>query len=133
VKYLLDVNVLMALGWTDHPFHDRAERWLVSLRTVKSSAILTTPITEIGFVRVSAQRSLGQASVGQASVVLNGILSSAGVAHLFLPDDERGVVWPGWCQSAAQTTDAHLSALARKHQAELATFDTKIPGAFVIP
>jgi hypothetical protein len=32
-----------------------------------------------------------------------------------------------------QTTDGHLLELARTHQAQLATLDTGIPGALLIP
>jgi hypothetical protein len=34
---------------------------------------------------------------------------------------------------STQTTDGHLLELARTHQAQLATLDTGIPGALLIP
>ncbi len=38
-------------------------------------------------------------------------------------------IWPAWCQSAAQTTDAHFLALVQAHGAVLATLDRGLPGA----
>jgi hypothetical protein len=61
------------------------------------------------------------------------MLASLGPAHCFLPDDLPATEWPTWCKGASQTTDAHLQALAAAHGAQLATLDTSIPGAFVIP
>ena len=64
---------------------------------------------------------------------LGGMLASLGAHHVFLPDDQSATDWPDWCRGAGQTTDAHLVSLAAKHQARLATLDTAIPDAFVIP
>jgi predicted nucleic acid-binding protein len=38
-----------------------------------------------------------------------------------------------WCQSPSRTTDAHLVQLAQKHGFTLATLDSQIPEAFLIP
>ena len=51
---------------------------------------------------------------------------------LDLPVDQAATAWPAWCRTAAQTTDAHLLALAHAHAAELATLDQGIPGALLI-
>jgi hypothetical protein len=40
---------------------------------------------------------------------------------------------PAWVKSGRQTTDGHLLQLANAHNAVLATLDSKIPGAFLIP
>jgi hypothetical protein len=75
----------------------------------------------------------GQITAAQAGAVLDGMLRKWRGKHEFLPDDQSARVWPTWCQSAARTTDAHLLALAKAHQAELATLDAGIPGGFLIP
>jgi hypothetical protein len=49
------------------------------------------------------------------------------------PTTKRATDWPDWCRGAGQTTDAHLVTLATRHQARLATLDTAIPAAFVLP
>lgn len=133
MNYLLDVNVLVAWGWKDHVDHDRAARWIAACKKARGVELLTSPIPEIGFVRVSVQRSLGRVTVGEAADVLGGMLKSLGARHRFLPDDVPGTIWPDWCRSAARTTDAHLSMLAKGHGCELATLDSEIAGAFLLP
>jgi len=51
----------------------------------------------------------------------------------FLPDDQSALDLPAWVNKQSQVTDGHLSGLAKKHGAELATLDRAIPGAFLIP
>jgi len=51
----------------------------------------------------------------------------------FLPDNQDAGGLPAWVKTSNQTTDGHLLQLAQAHGAELATLDTGIPGAFVIP
>lgn len=133
MKYLFDVNVLIAWGWRDHPDHDRVDHWIAGVLKRNGARILTSAIPELGFVRVSVQRGSGKVTAAQAGTVLEGMVNSLGKAHEFLPDDLDARAWPSWCQGAARTTDAHLLALAQSHDAELATLDTGIPGAFVIP
>lgn len=141
-RYLLDVNVLVAWGWADHVDHLRVDAWLAGLlgpafRTdammEPSATVLTTPITELGFVRVSLLRARHGVSLAQASRVLAGLLARLGSAHQFLPDDSPVARLPRWVRDAAQTTDGHLAVLAQAHDAQLATCDTGIPGAFLVP
>jgi len=134
MKYLLDVNVLVAWGWADHVAHQRAVAWIATMREREDVRLLSSAIPQLGFVRVSVQRTAGAVGVHDAAQVLAGMLASLGGSHAFLPDDqESGGEWPDWCQSAGRSTDAHLLALARRHEAGLATLDESIPGAFVIP
>jgi predicted nucleic acid-binding protein len=49
MKYLLDVNVLIAYGFRKHGFHDRVSAWVSSC---KGDRFLTCSITELGFVRI---------------------------------------------------------------------------------
>jgi len=134
VKYLLDVNLLLAWGWEDHAEHDRAASWIASMKSRGEVTMLTSSIPELGFVRVSVQRTGGRLSVDAAADTLAGMLKSLGSQHQFLADDISSARdWPAWCGSASRTTDAHLLALASKHEARLVTLDTGIPGAQLIP
>lgn len=133
MKYLLDVNVLVAWGWIDHTDHDRVDRWVASVSAEGEDTLLTSAIPQMSFVRVSMQRSGGQIMPQSVGEHLHRMLAALGSKHRFLPDDQTGFLWPAWCQSASRTTDAHLLALAEKHHARLATLDRSIPGAFVIP
>ena len=72
--------------------------------------------------------------MAEAAIRLEEITGQLGHHHRFLPDDlSSRRDFPAWCKNPKHTTDAHLLALAEKHGLQLATLDTGIPGAFVIP
>ena len=133
MRYLLDVNLLVAWGWEDHIDHDRTAKWIAGAKRLRDTRLLTSAIPQLGFVRVSVQRTGGRLAVSEAAEVLTGMIGSLGRIHAFVPDDIDSTKWPGWCQSASRSTDAHLLSLATAHKAKLATLDTGIPGAFVLP
>ena len=54
MSWLLDVNLILASRWTSHPEHLYARVWLGSL-----GKFHTTPITELGFVRISLSAAYG--------------------------------------------------------------------------
>lgn len=124
---LLDVNVLVALAWPNHVHHADARRFL---RGLEPDQWATTPVTEAGFVRVSANpRAVGDAlKPVEALEVLRAMRAQPG--HRFLPDDVELVVDqpPDAARVVThrQVTDAHLLAVARRHGAVLASFDRGI-------
>jgi hypothetical protein len=61
------------------------------------------------------------------------MLGSLGSRHFFLADDLPARNFPEWCRHASRTTDGHLLTLAGIHEAKLATLDTSIPDAFLLP
>ena len=131
MRFLLDVNVLVAWGWSDHLDRRKVTSWIASLST--RDRILTSAIPQLGFVRVSVQRTAGRVTVNEAGEVLAGMLATLGRRHEFLPDDQASGRWPGWCVTSSRTTDAHLLALANSHSARLATLDAGIPDAYLVP
>ena len=134
MRYLLDVNVLVAWGWGDHVDHERTAAWIGRQKRARAGRLLTSSIPQLGFVRVSVQRAAGRVTVDRAANVLCGMLRSLAGRHQFLTDDRApSDGFAEWCRSAARTTDAHLLALADAHGARLATLDAGIPGAFVLP
>lgn len=135
MKYLLDVNVLLAWGWADHTEHQRAASWIAAMKKKRGAGLFTSAIPELGFVRVSVQRAAGRLTVADASATLASMISALGGSHQFLVDDLSSATpsFPDWCQGASNTTDAHLLTLATNHGAKLATLDTGIAGAFLIP
>jgi uncharacterized protein len=133
VKYLLDVNVLVAWGWFDHVDHERAAAWIGAVKKRKTTTLMTSAIPELGFVRVSVQRTGGRVTVAEAAETLAGMVAALGARHVHLADDQTARRFPEWCSAASRTTDAHLSALAAAHGARLATLDAGVPGAFLIP
>jgi predicted nucleic acid-binding protein len=132
MNYLLDVNVLMAWGWSDHLEHDRTAVWIAATKKNKEM-LVTSAIPQLGFIRVSVQRAAGQLTVNEAARTLAGMVKALGEHHSFLADDRAAVEFPEWCRGAARTTDAHLLKLAEAHSLRLSTLDADIPGAFLIP
>jgi uncharacterized protein len=126
---LLDVNVLIALAWPNHVHHASARRWFDES---SSAGWATTPVTELGFVRVSSNKNViaDAATPGAALGVLRALCDLPG--HEFWPDDARLVEPPFSVDRLGthrQLTDVHLAALAASRKGKLATFDRGIPRA----
>ena len=49
MNYLLDVNVLVAWGWSDHVDHARTVAWIGAARRRKATTLMTSAIPELGF------------------------------------------------------------------------------------
>ena len=130
MKYLLDVNTLVALGHTLHAHHAQAGHWLKSV-TPTAAAIGTCAITELGFVRVSVQAGL-QPDVGTALQALAKLKASSPVKVEFWPDGLGVDRLPKYVKKPADLTDGHLLELALEHNAQLVTLDGKIPGALLV-
>ena len=131
--YLLDVNALVALAFSEHLFHNRTARWVQSLTASGTPELATCPITELGYIRVLLQAPGDDFSVSEARDLLRRIKATGGVRITFIPDDHDLSHLPAWVRSAKQTTDGHLAELAKARGAILATLDSRIPGAFQIP
>jgi len=133
MKYLLDVNTLLALAVLEHEFHARIASWVERLGASGAPEMATCSITELGFVRVLGQAQQYGSSVAQARELLLKVKKSDGMRWIFIPDDRDISHLPKWVRTPKQTTDGHLADLARAAEAILATLDRRIPGAFVIP
>jgi predicted nucleic acid-binding protein len=130
MKYLLDVNTLIALGLEFHTLHARVSQWI---RSDSSGSYLTSPITELGFVRVIAQVPSYGTSVHETRGLLLRLKQSRSKLIEFVPDSVDITSLPSWVTAPALTTDGHLVELAKANDAVLATLDQGIPGAFLIP
>jgi predicted nucleic acid-binding protein len=58
-KYLLDVNVLLALAWPSHEFHASAHHWWIG----SGKRWATCALTELGFIRLSSNPSFTRDAV----------------------------------------------------------------------
>jgi hypothetical protein len=130
MKYLLDVNALIALGLEFHALHSRVALWINS---EPHSSYLTCSITELGFVRVIAQVPAYGTDVQDARKLLLRLKQNKTIPIEFIADTGDISSLPQWVKTPAQTTDGHLVQLARTHNAVLATLDKGIPGAYLIP
>ena len=133
MRYLLDVNVLIALGITRHEFHGRIRIWIASLSAGGVPELSTCSISELGFVRIVSHIVAYNVTLEQAKTQLDILKASAAYSFSFLNDDHDVSKLPLWVKSAKHTTDGHLLELAKANGYTLATFDENIPGAFLIP
>jgi uncharacterized protein len=119
---LLDVNALVALAWDSHVHHAQMREWFAEH---SAGGWATCPLTESGFVRVSANPHVLPAPIGVASA--RSVLSAlrARDSHRFLADDVS--LSDGDVPRIAgyrQVTDAHLLTLARRRGVRVVTFDS---------
>ncbi len=132
MKYLLDVNVLIALGFLEHEFHEKVRRWVGALSTTEG-ALATCSLTELGFVRVLAQTPQYAFSVAEAKSLLQQLKAASPVRFEFIADDHTISHLPSWVRAPKQVSDGHLAQLAKAKGAEFVTLDRGIPGALLIP
>ncbi len=130
MRYLLDVNTLIALGHVAHAHHPRAQIWQRGL-SAGVDVLGTCAITELGFVRVSVQSGL-QADIFTAQAALERLKATGPVAYELWPDTLGAGRLPAYVRKPAELTDGHLLELARVQRARLVTLDVSIPGALLI-
>ena len=125
VKYLADVNVLIALTNEDHVHHETVTRWF---DTSGHQDWGVCAFTEAGFLRVMTNPKVGSRTVEEATEVLAALCNHAG--YRFWPISES------WAALAApirervfghqQITDAYLLGLAVRENGVLVTMDKAI-------
>lgn len=115
--FLLDTNVLLALGIDDHAFNVVAEQWLKRQNTL----FATCPLTQLGFLRISKQLHQ-DLSIHDIGAVLESICNHKRHVFIAADIDARSADWR-LILGHRQITDAYLAGLAREHDLILATFD----------
>jgi predicted nucleic acid-binding protein len=133
MKYLLDVNALVAFAFSDHTFHERVARWVSERVSPEHDELATCSIAELGFLRILAQVPQYGMTVADAKQLLRRMKREGAHKFSFLPDDQDTSRLPGWVHRPNQLTDGHLVRLAQANDAVLATLDRGIPDAFLIP
>jgi uncharacterized protein len=126
-RYLLDVNVLIALVDPAHLHHDIAHQWF---GRVGRKSYATCPLTENGLLRIVGHPKYPN-SPGPPSAVLGALTAMRGQAgHAFWPDSIS--LCDGTCVDGsvlthhARVTDSYLLALACANQGQLATLDHQL-------
>lgn len=116
MKYLLDVNVLIAAIWRNHPDHAMVDGWLAG------KDLVTCPISELGFLRISTHPKAINADMASTRRLLEAFLGKHGsdfVADDLLPLRTRA-------ERSEQVTDYYLAELAASKGMKLATLDEGI-------
>ncbi|HMO44752.1 MAG TPA: VapC toxin family PIN domain ribonuclease [Rubrivivax sp.] len=126
-RYLLDVNVLIALIDPAHVQHDQVHDWF---GRVGHKAFATCPITENGLLRIVGHPKYPN-SPGPPSVAASALSAIRGLpGHAFWSDGISLVqsrwVDPALLSSHGRVTDSYLLALARENKGQLATLDQKL-------
>jgi len=126
-RFLLDVNLLIALIDPAHVQHDRAHEWFGKSG---KKAWATCPLTENGVLRIVGSTRYPNSPGTPAAVaeLMTGFLALAG--HEFWPDDltlfDNRSVRRDRLLNSAQVTDSYLLTLAGAHDGKLATFDQNV-------
>jgi uncharacterized protein len=126
-RFLLDINVLIALIDPAHVQHDKAHAWFAAKG---HKAWATCPITENGVLRIVGHPRYPNSPGSPAAVadVLAALMELPG--HFFWPDDVSFLHSPqvnsARLLDSAHLTDSYLLALARAHEGQLATLDRRL-------
>ena len=139
---LLDVNVLIASVFEDHPDFKRAREFVGNL-----DHFYTCPTTQGGFLRfatrpwkIEDKEQPPRLSMAEAQGKLKEITATEG--HVFLPDDIPFTDLSLRSMSGhKQWTDAYLIKMARQHNLRLASTDWRMsnlddpvsPTLFLLP
>jgi predicted nucleic acid-binding protein len=121
VKFLLDVNALLAGVWGHHSRHGDAFAWLTG------KSIVLCPLTELGFLRISSNKKAINVQMDKAREALEKFCTDRKPSRI---DDDLPALGSHAKQSE-QVTDVYLATLAAKHGMKLATFDEKITHAAI--
>ena len=124
-RYLLDVNVLIALSEPEHVGHSVAVRWY---QRIGETSFLLCPVTEAGFVRLTASPLVGGRSIKEALAMLRAMQNLPNCAHLALDQSWLELVAPFTARlhGYRQVTDALLLGLAIRTGSILVTLDRRI-------
>jgi toxin-antitoxin system PIN domain toxin len=131
-RYLLDVNVLIALVDPVHVHHDQVHAWFGE---IGRKAFATCPITENGLLRIVGHPKYPN-SAGPLSSVAAALVAIRGLpGHAFWPDSislvESRIVNADLLSNHGRITDRYLLALARENKGKLATMDHKLASEVV--
>ncbi|MGZ8919545.1 MAG: TA system VapC family ribonuclease toxin [Limisphaerales bacterium] len=130
-KFLLDVNVLVALLWPKHAQHQAAGKWFEKNR---KSGWATCPFTEAGFVRITSNPAFSIHSLRPTEAMKLLRENTVAEDHQFWPADFEvdavNSTFRARMVNHQNLTDAYLLTLAIKRGGVLATFDTGIRKLF---
>lgn len=125
--HLLDINVLLALAWPQHVHHRRTHEWF---QRVGAGAWASCAITQLGFVRISANPRITVAGVTPraAAELLSEFVRLPGHRYLseLPPVADAPLFSNRQLMGHGQVTDLYLLSLAMHHDCRLATLDEGI-------
>ena len=126
-RFLLDVNVLVALHVPENEDHLRVQHWFA---ITGSTSFATSPITQAGFVRVCSRLSVKNGAIDfrELRIALGNLVSLPGHAYwpMNIPYLAATEPFETRMHGHRQVTDAFLLGTARHHGGKLATLDRAV-------
>ena len=121
---LLDVNVLLALAWSNHQHHLAAHRWFDE---TKSRPFATCSLTQLAFIRLSSNSSFTSEAVTprEAASLLHKMCEDKGHEFWESPAADNAMLFQH-ARGHQQVNDAWLVEVARQNNGLLATFDKRL-------
>ena len=124
-RYLLDVNILVALTTRSHVHHGLVKEWFYASPSLQWGICA---FTEAGFLRNATAPRSGQITMSEATEILKHLAQHPGYRYLPIDAD-----WQTLCSSfftrlygTKQVTDAYLLGLAVREGLVLVTIDKAI-------
>ena len=116
MRYLLDVNALLAAIWRNHPDFVKTDAW------IQTRELATCPLSELGFLRVSTHPKALKADMATARQLLKAFIEKKRVEFVTasLPALQSKPA------RSEEVTDFYLAELAAKNRMKLATLDRNI-------
>jgi predicted nucleic acid-binding protein len=121
MKYLLDVNTLLAAILELHPSHAAANAW------IRKRNVVLCPISQLGFLRISTHPKVYNLSMPLAQEALRDFEAKRKTGFVPANLSAANLSAP----SSDAVTDIYLAELAAKNEMKLATFDAQIDHAAV--
>ena len=116
MKYLMDVNALLAAIIQNHPGHRILDSWM------RGKKLVVCPLSELGFLRISTHPRAYNLKMAIARQALSGFIASSRVDFISadLPSLRAASL------KSEDVTDDYLAELAASHDLKLATLDEGI-------
>jgi uncharacterized protein len=114
--HLLDVNLLLAAIWANHPQHAKAFAWL------SGKSVMLCPVSELGFLRISTNKKVINAPMEKARDLLQQFAADRKAVRI--ADDLAAL--DSHPAKSEDVTDHYLADLAALHGARLATLDQNV-------
>jgi predicted nucleic acid-binding protein len=113
MKYLLDVNALLAAIIQNHGSHGLVDSWL------KAKQLSVCPLSELGFLRIATHPNAYNLKMAIAREALQSFMVNNRTD--FVPADLPAL--HASATKSADVTDSYMAELASHHKLKLATLD----------
>ncbi len=124
-RYLLDVNLLLALTTQDHVHHGLIRHWFYASPHLRWAICA---FTEAGFLRNATAPRPGQIAMSEATAILQALTQHPGYCYQPITADWQTLCRPFFQRlyGTKQVTDAYVLGLVVREGLVLATMDKAV-------